>query len=143
MSIDWTPSAKFLRSRGVAILLVLALVYFGYYGIHGGRGLLAWVDLNREVEAAKLQLAELKAERSEMPVMMPGSAIGRMMRSEIASRPKNLVRASAAAASVPSTIAMRVAISATWSESHSAAQTSGRSQATANHLSVSPGGGNW
>ncbi len=74
MSIDWTPSAKFLRSRGVAILLVLALVYFGYYGIHGGRGLLAWVDLNREVEAAKLQLAELKAERSEIDRRIKGLA---------------------------------------------------------------------
>jgi hypothetical protein len=34
----------------------------------------------------------LKAERSAMPVMMPGSAIGRMTSSEIASRPKKLVR---------------------------------------------------
>ena len=33
-----------------------------------------------------------KAERSAMPVMMPGSAIGRMTSSEIASRPKNFVR---------------------------------------------------
>ena len=42
-----------------------------------------------------------KAARSEMPVTMPGRAIGRTRRSEIASRPKNFVRASAAAASVP------------------------------------------
>ena len=33
-----------------------------------------------------------KAERSEMPVMMPGSAIGRTKSSEIASRPKNFAR---------------------------------------------------
>ncbi len=33
-------------------------------------------------------LARLIAERSEMPVMMPGSAIGRMISSVIASRPK-------------------------------------------------------
>ena len=42
-----------------------------------------------------------KAERSAMPVMMPGSAIGRMNSSEIVSRPKNFARDSAAAASVP------------------------------------------
>ncbi len=35
----------------------------------------------------------LKAERSAMPVMMPGSAIGRMTSSEIASRPKNFAPA--------------------------------------------------
>ena len=45
----------------------------------------------------------LNAERSAMPVMMPGSAIGSMTSSEIASRPKNRARASAAAAQVPST----------------------------------------
>jgi hypothetical protein len=48
-----------------------------------------------------------------MPVMMPGSAIGRMISSEIASRPKKRVRGSAPAASVPSTSAMAVATSAT------------------------------
>ena len=57
------------------------------------------------VQNEKGMSIRLKAERSEMPVMMPGSAIGRMMRSEIASRPKNFVRASAAAASVPRIIA--------------------------------------
>ncbi|MGO8506687.1 hypothetical protein AB9F35_35845, partial [Rhizobium leguminosarum] len=45
----------------------------------------------------------LKAERSAMPVMMPGSAIGRMTSSEIAYRPKNFVWLTAAAQSVPRT----------------------------------------
>ena len=40
------------------------------------------------------------AERSEMPVMMPGSAMGRMTSSEIVSRPKNFVPETAAAQSV-------------------------------------------
>ena len=53
------------------------------------------------------------AERSAMPVMMPGSAIGRISSSEIASRPKNFARASAAAASVPSTSASAVLQAAT------------------------------
>ena len=60
--------------------------------------------------------ARLKAERSEMPVMMPGRAIGRMTSSEIASRPKNFVRLTAAAQSVPSTSAITVEMLATLSD---------------------------
>ena len=57
--------------------------------------------------------ARLKAERSAMPVMMPGSAIGRMTSSEIASRPKNFAPDTAAAQSVPRIMAIKVAIAAT------------------------------
>ena len=85
--------------------------------------------------------AALKAERSAIPVMIPGSAMGRMKSSEIASLPKNLVRAMAAAAIVPRIIARRVASSATRTESQTAFQMSCRSQTTPNHLSVNPGGG--
>ncbi len=83
----------------------------------------------------------LKAERSEMPVMMPGSAMGRMTSSEMVSRPKNFVPETAAAQSVPSTSAMSVEIAATCTDSVSACQTSTRFQVTANQLSVRPGGG--
>jgi hypothetical protein len=95
------------------------------------------------VQNEKGMSAIAKAERREMPVMMPGSAIGRMRRSEIASRPKKRVRARAAAASVPRIMASRVAIAATRTLSQSARQISWRSQATANQPSVKPGGGNW
>jgi hypothetical protein len=47
----------------------------------------------------------------------------------------------AAAQSVPSTSAITVEIAATRTDSHSAAQTSGRFQATPNHCVVRPGGG--
>ena len=40
--------------------------------------------------------------RSASPVMIPGSAIGRMTTSEIVSRPKKLKRETASDASVPS-----------------------------------------
>ncbi len=85
--------------------------------------------------------AKLKAERNDMPVMMPGKAIGKMTKSDIVSRPKNLDRATAAAQSVPKIIATIVEIAATRSDSPSASQTSGRPQVTANHFSVNPGGG--
>ena len=51
-----------------------------------------------------------------MPVMMPGSAIGRMRRSDTVSRPKKRERLTAAAASVPSTSATSVEIAATRAE---------------------------
>ena len=79
-----------------------------------------------------------------MPVMMPGSAIGSTNSSEIASRPKNLARDSAAAASVPSTSASAVAIAATSTDSRSAGQMSGaRPRRRRTIACVSPGGGNW
>ena len=93
------------------------------------------------VQVEKGMSIRLKAERSDMPVMMPGSAIGRMTSSEIASRPKNRARVIAAAHRVPRTRATSVATAATRSERPSAAQTSARPQATASHFVVSPGGG--
>src|SRR3712207_7740050 len=48
-----------------------------------------------------------------IPVMMPGNAIGRMINSETASRPKNRVRQTAAAASEPRISATTVDVSAT------------------------------
>ena len=82
------------------------------------------------------------AERSAMPVTMPGSAMGKMSSSEIASRPKNRVRARPAAASVPSTMASAVDTSATRNDRPIAVHTSSRSQAAANHFVVRAGGGN-
>src|SRR5690348_10849438 len=87
--------------------------------------------------------SRLKAERSEMPVMMPGSAIGRITSSEIDSRPKNFVPDTAAAQSVPSSSAIAVEIVATCTDNVSACHTSTRPQVTANHFVVSPGGGHW
>src|SRR4026207_724580 len=96
------------------------------------------------VQNEKSSSMMLNAERSAMPVMMPGSAIGTTNSSEIASRPKNRARASAAAAPAPSSRGSRpapAAAAATLSDNVSAAQMSGRVAAMANHRAVSPGGG--
>ena len=45
---------------------------------------------DREADAERLKTFRIVAW-SASPVMIPGSAIGRMMRNEIVSRPKNLV----------------------------------------------------
>ncbi len=52
--------------------------------------------------------------------MIPGSAIGSISSSEIASRPKKRERQTAAAASVPSTMATAVETAPTCSDSASA-----------------------
>src|SRR2546428_12756671 len=48
------------------------------------------------------------ADRSEIPVMIPGSAIGKVTRNDTVSRPKNLLRCTAAAARGPKTSALAV-----------------------------------
>ncbi len=70
------------------------------------------------------------------PVMIPGSASGRMTRNEIVSRPKKRERDTASAASVPRTSAIAVAPSAAFTERSSASRTSGLCQATPNHFVV-------
>src|SRR4030095_16327005 len=55
------------------------------------------------VESERSRWLNVKNEFSAMPVMMPGSAIGRRSRNETASRPKNRKRAIAKAAAEPST----------------------------------------
>ena len=77
---------------------------------------------------------------SAMPVTIPGSAIGRMTRNEIASRPKKRCRATASAASEPSRSAIAVAPSAAFTERSSASRTPGLSStARPNHFVVRPG----
>ncbi len=51
-----------------------------------------------------------------MPVMIPGSAIGRTNRNEIAFRPKNRARCRPNAAAVPSTSAIAVASAPAFSD---------------------------
>src|SRR3990172_4260279 len=84
----------------------------------------------------------LMADRNAIPVMMPGRAIGKTMKSERVSRPKNFDLHTAPAARVPRTKAITVATAATPSDSDSASRTSGLRAATPNHWVVSPGGGN-
>lgn len=70
--IDWTPIARSLRGRWVALPLALALVYFGWHAVHGERGLLAWVDLQRQLEQGRAELAALQAERATVERRIDG-----------------------------------------------------------------------
>src|SRR6266480_1490150 len=80
----------------------------------------------------------LKNELSAIPVTTPGSAIGRMSRKVIASRPKKRKRLTAAAAAVPSTSAMPVARTAAFNERTSALRASWFCQAVWNHFVLNP-----
>ena len=44
----------------------LALVYLGYYGVQGDRGLLAWMQRGQEVAAAERNLAAERTERDAL-----------------------------------------------------------------------------
>lgn len=62
-SFDWTSLLRGARGRWVVVPLALALFYFGWHAIHGERGLIAWVDLNHELDMSKAELATLLTER--------------------------------------------------------------------------------
>ena len=76
----------------------------------------------------------VKVALSAMPVTIPGSAIGRITRNEIVSRPKKRWRETAIAASVPSTIAIAVAPSPAFTEVQSASRTPGLWKALSNQV---------
>ncbi len=78
---------------------------------------------------------------SAMPVTTPGRAIGKMMSSDTASRPKNWKRCSARAAIVPRTSAMTVAMAATSRDTMIAERAPSDCTASDHHCVVRPGGG--
>jgi cell division protein FtsB len=49
----------------VVFAYVLA-VYFSYHAVVGSRGLLAWRQLNRDIEATQQELTAVRAERQEL-----------------------------------------------------------------------------
>jgi cell division protein FtsB len=56
-----------LEARHWLVVLAYGLaVYFGYHAVVGSRGLLAWRQLNQEIEATERQLAAVRAERQEL-----------------------------------------------------------------------------
>src|SRR5882724_13714548 len=80
----------------------------------------------------------VKKEFNAIPVTTPGSAVGRTSRNVIASRPKKRKRLTAAAAIVPSTSAIVVAMPAAFNDRTSALRASSLSQAAWNHLVLNP-----
>jgi cell division protein FtsB len=57
---------RHLKGRWLAVVVTAVLVYFGYHALHGHRGLLAWIDTSRDLEAARQDLARLGAERADL-----------------------------------------------------------------------------
>ena len=56
-----------LEGRHWLVLVAYGIaVYFGYHALSGSRGLLAWQELTRELDATRQELAGLRAERREL-----------------------------------------------------------------------------
>src|SRR3982075_244133 len=86
------------------------------------------------VSSEKLTPLKLMNELSAIPVMIPGSAIGRTSRNEIASLPKKRKRWTANAAIDPSTTAIAVESSPARTDSHSAWRISALCHVEENHF---------
>jgi cell division protein FtsB len=50
----------------VPLMGAAAIVYFGYHGVQGDRGLIAWWNLRYELEKVEANLAEVSAEKRAM-----------------------------------------------------------------------------
>jgi len=56
-----------LERRHWLVLLAYGIaIYFGYHALSGSRGLLAWQELTRELDASQQELSQLRAERREL-----------------------------------------------------------------------------
>lgn len=58
--------ATAIKSRWLTVLITAVLGYFAYHALHGERGLLAWMDKSRALEAARQELDRVTAERLEL-----------------------------------------------------------------------------
>jgi cell division protein FtsB len=61
---------RWLRRHWAVLAAAGLLLYFLWHGIHGERGFGAWLEIDRELERARGELARLEAERKrlELPV---------------------------------------------------------------------------
>lgn len=57
---------RIVRGHWVVLPLALLLVYFAWHALHGRRGLIARMDLERRLAAAQSELAELEARRRDL-----------------------------------------------------------------------------
>ena len=66
------PYARRLRQHWIGAVLLALLVYFGWWIVHGERGLIAWGDLGRTLEAKRYDLKRLEARRAELEAQVEG-----------------------------------------------------------------------
>jgi cell division protein FtsB len=52
------------RKVWLVVLGVTLVMYFGYHGLTGSRGLLAWRDVNAQLKSTRQELDLLRAERT-------------------------------------------------------------------------------
>ena len=60
------PFRRLERRHWLVLLAYGIAVYFGYHALSGSRGLLAWQELTRELDATQQDLDRVRAERREL-----------------------------------------------------------------------------
>ena len=58
--------SRWQRPLWLVVLGIGLATYFGYHALTGSRGLLAWRDLNAELESTRQQLDAVRAERTAL-----------------------------------------------------------------------------
>ncbi len=78
---------RLVRTGWLLVPLTLLLAYFAYHAVHGQRGLIAWMDLRREVAQAQRELETLEAERERLArrveALRPGQTDADLLESEL------------------------------------------------------------
>ncbi|GBD43818.1 hypothetical protein HRbin40_01300 [bacterium HR40] len=78
---------RLVRGHWLVLPLALLLVYFLWHAVHGRRGLVALLDLERELAAAQQELARLESERAmleeRVEALSPGAVDADLLESEL------------------------------------------------------------
>ena len=61
-----TASGRRMRRAAVPALLLAFALYLGYHMVHGDRGILAWMRLEKDILTLTKEVAETSAERSQL-----------------------------------------------------------------------------
>ncbi len=64
--LQYMPELPDFRRYARSITLVFVVFYLGFHAISGERGLVAWFQESRKLEALQTELTSLKEQRTEM-----------------------------------------------------------------------------
>ncbi len=78
---------RWLTENWVLLGAFLMLAYFGYHAVHGQRGLLAWLDVSRELQRSRTELALLRTEtdglQAQVDALQPDKSDPDLVESEL------------------------------------------------------------
>lgn len=78
---------RLVRGHWLVLPLALLCIYFAWHAVHGRRGLVAMLDLKRELATAQAELAGLEARRSALEervrALEPGAVDADLLEGEL------------------------------------------------------------